>query len=810
MASSRPRTARAPLTRALLALVLLAGAAIPARAQMTCDPCAVGVVFDGPWARNDELRAGFEEEIAALAAPRHTVVFPAGARRVADWTLEGARAAVEALLADPGVDIVLTYGPVSSSHAINRAGLPKPVVAAFVLDPEAQGFPLETTAAGERVSGVPNLAYITFTGDRTDEIGRLREVVPFDRLTYLANEALLAAVPVLEANLRRGMRQVGGEAAIVRVGTSIDAALAALPPETEAVYVTPLTQLPAGEFDRLVRALIERRLPAFSYWGRSEVDLGLLASVYLDTDMRRLGRRVALHVQRILAGEDAGDLPVDFRRNRRLTVNMATARAIGVHPDWRVMTEAELLHNEPTNVTRRLSLASAAREAVAANLDLAAADRTVAAGRQAVRAARAALRPQITASGGVETIDRDRAESSFGLQPVWTSAGSVGVSQLLYSDGGAPRWPSSATCRRRASRLARSCGWTWRTAPRSAIWTYCEPGPSSGSSGRTSPSPDRTSSWRSRAGGSVSPASEVIRWGNQIAINRRDVIEASAARSVAEIALNRLLHRPLEEPFATAEVDLDDPALLANTATVDAYIDNPFAFAIFRDFMTAEALEQSPELRQLDAAIAAGERTALAARRALWAPTVAAGGDLTALQTAGGLDAADPADLPFPITRPNPLNWSVGVSASLPLFTGGARRAERTRAAEELDELRLTRRAVAERVEQRLRSVLHRAGASYAGIDLAADAADAARRNLALITDAYEQGVLSILDLIDAQNAALVAEQSAATAVYDFLIDLMDTHRASGRFGLFMEPAGLAAFADRLRAFFRDAGYEPR
>ena len=178
--------------------------------------------------------------------------------------------------------------------------------------------------------------------------------------------------------------------------------------------MTPLTQLPPGEFDRLVQALIDRRLPAFSYWGREEVDRGLLASLYLDTDLRRLGRRVALHVQRILAGEDAGGLPVDFRRNRRLTLNMATARAIGVHPDWRVMTEAEVLHSEPPNVARRLSLAAAAREAVAANLDLAAADRSVAAGRQAVRAARAALRPQITASGGVETIDRDRAESSFG------------------------------------------------------------------------------------------------------------------------------------------------------------------------------------------------------------------------------------------------------------------------------------------------------------------------------------------------------------------------------------------------------------
>ena len=91
-----------------------------------------------------------------------------------------------------------------------------------------------------------------------------------------------------------------------------------------------------------------------------------------------------------------------------------------------------------------------------------------------------------------------------------------------------------------------------------------------------------------------------------------------------------------------------------------------------------------------------------------------------------------------------------------------------------------------------MRSALHRAAASIAGIGFAEDAADAARRNLALVTDAYEEGVLSILDLIDAQNAALVAEQESATAVYDYLIDLMDApgrrtsgsvHRARGRAG---------------------------
>lgn len=44
------------------------------------------------------------KEIAALAAPRHTVVFLPDAQRVADWTLDGAQMAVEALLAEPEVD----------------------------------------------------------------------------------------------------------------------------------------------------------------------------------------------------------------------------------------------------------------------------------------------------------------------------------------------------------------------------------------------------------------------------------------------------------------------------------------------------------------------------------------------------------------------------------------------------------------------------------------------------------------------------------------------------------------------------------
>jgi outer membrane protein TolC len=77
-------------------------------------------------------------------------------------------------------------------------------------------------------------------------------------------------------------------------------------------------------------------------------------------------------------------------------------------------------------------------------------------------------------------------------------------------------------------------------------------------------------------------------------------------------------------------------------------------------------------------------------------------------------------------------------------------------------------------------------------------ARDAARRNLTLVTDAYVRGIKSIIDLIDAQNQALVANQQAANAVYDFLIDLMDVQRSAGSFFLFAPQEERDGWLERL------------
>jgi outer membrane protein TolC len=118
-----------------------------------------------------------------------------------------------------------------------------------------------------------------------------------------------------------------------------------------------------------------------------------------------------------------------------------------------------------------------------------------------------------------------------------------------------------------------------------------------------------------------------------------------------------------------------------------------------------------------------------------------------------------------------------------------------------LEQIRVQQAASRQRIIQRIRFNLHRIAASYPAIELSNDAATAANKNLELITDAYSRGVSSILDLLDAQNAALVAEESATNAVFDFLIDLMNLQRSLGRFDFFLGAQGLDNWLEQLKTY---------
>lgn len=764
----------------------------------------VGVILDGPSERNVAMHQEFQKQIAEFFSSEYDVRFTPENTLEGDWIVAGVKAAADRLLANKDIEFILALGPISSNEIALRQNLPKPAIGAIVVDAALQRFPKKDGA-----SGVKNLNYLDEAYSVTRTIKAFQEVVPFKKLVVFHNPGVLAAIPQLRERAQQEVQALGAQLEFVPVTTSAAAALQALPADVDAIYISPLLQISAQEFDVLVAGINQRRLPSFSYLGKTEVEKGVLASYAPTDDMTRRARRVASNMQRILRGEEAGSIPVDFSSAPQLIINMATARAIGFYPNWKTLTEAVLLNQEEVKTGRTLSLASSAREAVRANLELKVAGKEVESGKQEVKKARANLLPQVEASATGALIKKETAEASFGQQAERQIDGSLKFSQLLYSESAhanlsiQKHLQAAREDDRRSVELdiALEAATAYLNVLRAQALSRIQ-------RGNLKLTVSNLELARLRESVGASGRSDVYRWESEVATSRKNVIGANAQVEVAKIEMNRVLNRPLEEPFATEETAIDDPILLTGDKKIFAYLDNPRTFGIFRDFMVQEGVNAAPELQQLDAAIAAQRRAKTATSRAFWMPTVALQAKVSNVFSRRGA-GSDGIKLPpsIPLTFPSAqdLNWNVGVQIALPLFTGLHRIAEDQQARVELDRLALEREAAQLAISQRIRSTMHIAGASYAGIEQARAASEAARKNLELVTDAYRSVAVSIITLIDAQNSALISEQAAANAAYDFMLDLMNVERAVGQFHFFRTEPERQAYFNRLEEFYRKA-----
>ena len=83
-------------------------------------PVQIGIILDGPSGRNEDAIRIFEEEITIVLQDEYEVRFPGGKRLVADWTLQGVRAAANQLMADQEVDLILGLGFLTSHELARR------------------------------------------------------------------------------------------------------------------------------------------------------------------------------------------------------------------------------------------------------------------------------------------------------------------------------------------------------------------------------------------------------------------------------------------------------------------------------------------------------------------------------------------------------------------------------------------------------------------------------------------------------------------------------------------------------------------
>src|ERR1700730_16824690 len=107
----------------------------------------------------------------------------------------------------------------------------------------------------------------------------------------------------------------------------IERAIEAFAREPDGGLIVPSGPATTSFLPLLIAAAVRHRLPSV-HPIREAVVAGALASYGVDTN--DLFRSAATYVDRILKGEPAGDLPVQFATKFELVVNLKTARALGL------------------------------------------------------------------------------------------------------------------------------------------------------------------------------------------------------------------------------------------------------------------------------------------------------------------------------------------------------------------------------------------------------------------------------------------------------------------------------------------------
>jgi outer membrane protein len=768
-------SARFILAAAALSGAALAGANAPR--QVT-----IAIVKDGPSWLLDDVATGFRQEAQTLTAGRATLTFKDAAVFDAGWSEGAAERSLDAALGDPAIDYVLALG-VRTATAAAAPGrvLSKPVLGAVVQ--EADLAPLPIGANGRATK--PNFAVVTLPSRASEQLAELRGVSRFASLQVLIDDGFAPNRAALEPWREQLARSLDAPVSLVPFGASADETLRALGDQPGTVFLFPAIRMDETNRAALLRELSARKFTVLSYLGQPDVEAGALAGV-MPTSGPALARRLAINLDQLIAGTPSAELPLQVILPRQLFYNETTAAAIGHSADFAALSYATPIGRAAAAGGAPLTFTQAVLTALEKNFDFRAQQFATEASRQDVKAATGALLPQVAVSHSFRQIDRDRAAASGGAQPQSSYRAGMGLTQVIVDDEAFTRMKIAREAQRAASYLEQVERLdTVNAAGQAFLQLLSAEASLRVAEDNFSVTQRNLELARLRQRVGTSGPEEGYRFESLSAQQRSELGAARAQADRARVALNRALGVEITSRWTPRDVTLEDPAFAFTTGRVIALVRDRNQLERFRSFTAAYAVQHSPDLAAFEQNVKSRRLSADQKQRRSFTPKVSASIDYgrTIRQDLAGATLSEQfaaAGFPIRSETADRNDWTVGVTASLPLFTGGSVTAEARKARAELRQLELSRDGARESVMAQAQSSLYAVESAYSSIRFSRRAADLAAQNLALVQEKYEQGTVSIVTLLDAQNTAFAQRQSADASTYKFFAELLQFQRTLG------------------------------
>jgi putative ABC transport system substrate-binding protein len=232
-------------------------------------------------------------------------------------------------LINKGVDVIATFGG-PSTNAARKASTTVPIVAALVADPVAIGVAATLERPGGNITGAtnndPELA--------GRQLAMLKSIVPnIARVAILSDSDIPGAdasglAPIERANAAAA-RLAGLTPQVVKVRgptPDLDTAFKAMVAEGAEALVVLEVPATIADRKRIADFAARARLPTI-FWGGSDDSGGLLS---YGTSFTADFPYLPIIIDKILKGARPADTPFQAVSRRELTVNLNTARILGV------------------------------------------------------------------------------------------------------------------------------------------------------------------------------------------------------------------------------------------------------------------------------------------------------------------------------------------------------------------------------------------------------------------------------------------------------------------------------------------------
>jgi putative tryptophan/tyrosine transport system substrate-binding protein len=222
-------------------------------------------------------------------------------------------------------DVILS-STTPTTKALLRQTRTIPIVFATVADPIGSGFVTSLPRPGGNTTGFTNIE-----GSMAGKwLELLKQIAPrVDRVALLFNPATAPYAQIYIDPFRNAAAALAVEAIVTPVGdtSELEAAVAALASAPNGGLMLMPGPFMSNRSEQITMLTARHRLPAvfpFRYYA----ELGGLLSY--GSDQHDNYRRAAAYVDRILRGDKVGELPVQAPVKFALTINLRTAKALGL------------------------------------------------------------------------------------------------------------------------------------------------------------------------------------------------------------------------------------------------------------------------------------------------------------------------------------------------------------------------------------------------------------------------------------------------------------------------------------------------